>query len=138
MILILLCVSCSNRVKLDKPINLGYSDEHVVVDIIITHRSKNKFISGPESWYSFYGVMDSHLLILENKPEKLVLLYNGKKSEIYLDTMVSIADFWDRSWWDEKGFRKNKVYIPFSDKEVEWGNIKFIEIERGKEFMYRY
>jgi hypothetical protein len=138
LFLILFCVGCSSRVKLDKPINLNYSNEQIVVDITLTHRSKNKFISGPESWYSFYGTMDSQLIISKERPDRVYLLFNGKKIEIYLDAAFGdVADFWDRSWWNAKGFRKNKIYIPLSDSKPDWENIKFTQIERGKEWMFR-
>lgn len=136
--LALFCISCTSRIELDKPIKLSYSSEQIVVNITLTHRSKNKFISGPKSWYSFYGTLDSQLLTSKKEPDKVFLVLNGKKSDIYLDIEFGdVADFWSRSWWDEKGFRKDKIYITFSDSQPNWKNIQFIEIERGKEWMYR-
>ena len=134
--LILFCISCSSRVKLDKPIELSYSSEQIIVNITLTHRSKNKFTSGPESWYSFYGTLDSQLLTSKKEPDKVFLVLNGKKSGIYLDIEFGDVDFWDPFGWDEKGFRKDKIYITFPNSQPNWKNIKFIEIERGKEWMY--
>lgn len=134
--LALFCFGCKSRIELNKPIKLSYSSEQIIVDIILTHRSKNRFISGPESWYLFYGTLDSQLLTSKKEPDKVFLVFKGKKSDINLDFIADVADFWGRSWWNEKGFRKDKIYISFSDAEPDWKSIKFIEIQQGKEWMY--
>jgi len=134
--LALFCISCTSRIELDKPIKLSYSSEQIIVNITLTHRSKNKFTSGPESWYSFYGTLDSQLLTSKKELDMVFLILNEKKSDINLDIEFGDVDFWDRHGWDEKGFRKDKIYISFPDNEPDWKNIKFIEIERGKEWMY--
>jgi hypothetical protein len=148
----LICANCQFRTKLDKPVHLSYSSAGISVELEIISRSR-KFSSGPESWYSYYGIMTSQLyskekpnkaflkslgsypeimdlnLYFEKDPNKIFLIYKNKKSEIYLDTIADNIGFWNRSKWNSNGFRKDKIYVAFEDPDVDWNQIKFIETD---------
>ena len=84
--------------------------------------------------YSYYGILTAQLAlgspseaILLLKPRDIIVKYKDKKSQIYLDSIADIGDFWSLPNWNASGFRQDKIYIVFDDPDVDWRKAKIVE-----------
>lgn len=130
--IIFFCLSCGSRIDLKKPVILSYSNKDVSVDIELVSKQKINLSNKKDNWgYFYYGTFTSQLKDLNKDPKEIRLEYKEKETFIYLDTIASV-DFWRGKWWDVNGFRKNKVYVVFSEDNVDWDSVKFLEYEIKK------
>lgn len=140
VIITLFVFGCEYRTKTGKEdVNLSYSDQNIDIRIKLNEVKKmdyKRWDEGRKYNYFYYGTMISQLHS-ENEPKQFRLLYDGdEESEIYLDTIASIGDFWSREWWDEDGYRKNKIYVVFRSGNVDWDRVKFISGD-SKYFLHK-
>lgn len=131
-ILIFLCC-CSFRKNLTKPASFSYKSQNIEINFEIREIAKIKKQSWEKSGnkYFYYGLMSAKLTSKE-KPKFLKLIYKNEDSEVYLDTIASVINFWDSDLYDSNNFRKNKIYVVFDDPEVDWSVVKIMELDLPK------
>lgn len=134
ILIILIIINCCNiRKDIEHPVILSYKSKNIEANFTITQQRAFKKQSWEEEGYKYfyYGAMKAKLTSLKNT-RSLKFIYANKESEVYLDTIASTSNFWDKTWWDSNGFREDKIYIVFDESNVDWNLVKIIELEARK------
>ena len=133
IILMLLCC-CTLKTNLNKPVFISHKSQNIEVNFeinkVVKIKKKSWEKSG-ENRYFYYGLMTSKLSD-KRSPKSLKLVYKNEISEVHLDTIASVINFWDASWYDSNNFREDKIYVVFDNPNIDWSKVQIVESDIHK------